>query len=112
MSQQRLVPCFPLPFLFFPDHDLCFGDPLNSSSICQVPTLTMINFLNISNPDHYFDAYCLNPPVDSCAFGYCLNPDVASPSVWASIYFTTVVSALLVPYSPEGVKSSVSSQFR
>ncbi|KAJ7143502.1 hypothetical protein C8R43DRAFT_1014424 [Mycena crocata] len=98
------------PGPFFPDHDSCFGDSSNSSSICHIPTAMMINFLNISSPDHYFDAYCLNPPVDSCAFGYCPNPDVASPAVRVSTYFTTVVSALLVLYSPEDVKSSFFSQ--
>ncbi|KAJ6584093.1 hypothetical protein DFH09DRAFT_1308794 [Mycena vulgaris] len=70
----------------------------------------MLNFLNISNPNSYVEAYCLNPPVDSCAFGYCPNPDVASPAVRASTYFTTVVSAILVLYSPEDVASSFFSQ--
>ncbi|KAJ6611435.1 hypothetical protein B0H10DRAFT_1882771 [Mycena sp. CBHHK59/15] len=101
-----------LPFSLtssFPDHDPCFGSS-NSSSVCQVPTPTMINFLNISNPNTYLQAYCLNPPVDSCAFGYCPNPDVASPAVRFSTYFTTIVSAILVLYSPENVASSFYAQ--
>ncbi|KAJ7078658.1 hypothetical protein C8R44DRAFT_95931 [Mycena epipterygia] len=70
----------------------------------------MINFLNISNPRSYLEAYCLNPPVDSCAFGYCSNPDIASPAVRVSTYFTAVVSAILVLHSPEDVASSFFSQ--
>ncbi|KAJ6508394.1 hypothetical protein C8R45DRAFT_1089574 [Mycena sanguinolenta] len=94
----------------FPDHNPCFGEPSNSSSACQVPTLQMLEFLNISNPNAYLDAYCLNPPVDSCAFGYCPNPDVASPAVRISTYITTIISALLVLYSPEDVQASFFSQ--
>ncbi|KAJ7264452.1 hypothetical protein B0H12DRAFT_1217176 [Mycena haematopus] len=94
----------------FPDHNPCFGDPSNSSSACQVPTLQMIQFLNISNPNSYLDAYCLNPPVDSCGFGYCPNPDVASPAVRVSTYITTIISAILVLYSPEDVQASFFSQ--
>ncbi|KAJ7905863.1 hypothetical protein B0H13DRAFT_2023074, partial [Mycena leptocephala] len=61
--------------------------------------------LNISNPTAYLEAYCLNPPIDSCAFGYCSNPDVASllfgyPVL--SLYHDDV-SAILVLYSPEDV---------
>ncbi|KAJ7817851.1 hypothetical protein B0H14DRAFT_3474247 [Mycena olivaceomarginata] len=85
----------------FPDHDWCFGDPSNASSICQIPTDTMIRFLNISSPSSYLDVYCANPPVDSCSFGYCPNPDVASPAVRYSTYFSSLVSAILVLYSPE-----------
>ncbi|KAJ7673534.1 hypothetical protein B0H17DRAFT_1335029 [Mycena rosella] len=95
---------------FFPDRDPCFGDPSNSSSLCEVPTPSMIMFLNISTAQSYVEAYCLNPPVDSCAFGYCPNPDVASPAVRISTYFTTVVSAILVLYSPEDVASSFFAQ--
>jgi len=70
----------------------------------------MINFLNISNPDLYLGSYCDNPPLDSCAFGYCPNPDVASPAVRFSAYFTSLVSAILVLYSPEDVESSFFAQ--
>jgi hypothetical protein len=64
----------------FPDHDICFGDdPTNKT--CTIPSLAMINFLNISDPGAYLISYCNKPPVDSCAFGYCPNPDVASPAV-------------------------------
>ncbi|KAJ7778430.1 hypothetical protein B0H16DRAFT_1879068 [Mycena metata] len=94
----------------FPDHDICFGDPTNTSSICQIPSDTMIRFLNISSPNAYLDVYCNNPPADSCAFGYCPNPDVASPAVRYSTYFTSVVSAILVLYSPEDVQSSFFAQ--
>ncbi|KAF8183871.1 hypothetical protein K438DRAFT_1838767 [Mycena galopus ATCC 62051] len=94
----------------FPDHDLCFGDPSNTSTICRIPSATMIRFLNISSPNSYLDAYCNNPPVDSCSFGYCPNPDVASPAVRYSTYFTSLVSALLVLYSPEDVASSFFAQ--
>ncbi|KAJ7914478.1 hypothetical protein B0H13DRAFT_439629 [Mycena leptocephala] len=106
--------------LYFPIHDPCFGDPSNSSSVCQVPTNEMIAFLNISNPTAYLEAYCLNPPIDSCAFGYCSNPDVASPAVRISsrcldskmthYTVTTIVSAILVLYSPEDVPASFFSQ--
>ncbi|KAJ7704725.1 hypothetical protein B0H14DRAFT_3028361 [Mycena olivaceomarginata] len=91
----------------FPNRNPCFGDLFNSSSACQVPTLQMIDFLNISSPNAYLDAYCLNPPVDSCAFGYCANPDVASPAVRISTYITTIISALLVLYSPDDAQASV-----
>ncbi|KAJ7442157.1 hypothetical protein B0H11DRAFT_2251599 [Mycena galericulata] len=93
-----------------PVHDVCFGDPTNSSSICQVPSAAMIAFLNITNPTTYLDVYCINPPVDSCAFGYCPNPDVASPAVRYSTYFTSIVAAILVLYSPEDVISSFFAQ--
>ncbi|KAF7364918.1 hypothetical protein MVEN_00362300 [Mycena venus] len=96
--------------LHFPDRDPCFGDSSNSSSVCQVPTLDMINFLNISNPSAYLAAYCLNPPGDSCAFGYCPNPDVASPAVRISTYLTTIISAILVLYSPDDVQASFFSR--
>ena len=62
----------------FPDHDACFGDPSNLSSVCQVPSLTMINFLNITNASTYLDVYCNAPPDDSCAFGYCPNPGMST----------------------------------
>jgi hypothetical protein len=110
----------------FPDHDWCFGDPSNASSICQIPTDTMIRFLNISSPSSYVDVYCANPPVDSCSFGYCPNPDVASPAVRYSsalsflsrikplisraAYFSSLVSAILVLYSPEDVTSAFFAQ--
>ncbi|KAJ6542620.1 hypothetical protein B0H19DRAFT_1171094 [Mycena capillaripes] len=94
----------------FPDHDLCFGDTSNSSSICHIPSDIMIRFLNISSPNAYLDVYCTNPPVDSCSFGYCPNPDVASPAVRYSTYFTSLVSAILVLYSPEDVTSSFFAQ--
>ncbi|KAJ7233183.1 hypothetical protein C8J57DRAFT_1480372 [Mycena rebaudengoi] len=94
---------------FFPDHDRCFGQG-NGSDICRIPTTTMINFLNISNPDSYLSVYCNNPPVDSCAFGYCPNPDVASPAVRYSAYFSSLVSAILVLYSPEDVESAFFAQ--
>ncbi|KAJ7353538.1 hypothetical protein DFH08DRAFT_857038 [Mycena albidolilacea] len=94
----------------FPDHDWCFGDPSNASSICQIPTDTMIRFLNISSPSSYLDVYCANPPVDSCSFGYCPNPDVASPAVRYSTYFSSLVSAILVLYSPEDVTSAFFAQ--
>ncbi|KAJ7223023.1 hypothetical protein GGX14DRAFT_426580 [Mycena pura] len=95
---------------FFPDHDACFGDPTNTSRICQVPSAVMINFLNISTPLAYYDVYCNNPPDDSCSFGYCPNPDVASPAVRYSTYFSSLVSAILVLYSPEAVTSSFFAQ--
>ncbi|KAJ7719628.1 hypothetical protein DFH07DRAFT_310363 [Mycena maculata] len=94
----------------FPDHPTCFGDPTNSSSVCQVPSAVMIAFLNISTPAQYLNDYCNNPPVDSCAFGYCPNPDVASPAVRYSTYFSSFVSAILVLYSPEDVASSFFAQ--
>ncbi|KAJ7141859.1 hypothetical protein C8R43DRAFT_584180 [Mycena crocata] len=93
----------------FPDHDLCFGSS-NSSSICQIPSAIMISFLNISTPDAYLDVYCNNPPLDSCAFGYCPNPDVASPAVRYSTYFSSLVSAILVLYSPGDVTSAFFAQ--
>ncbi|KAJ7058114.1 hypothetical protein C8F01DRAFT_1149581 [Mycena amicta] len=95
----------------FPDHDICFGDPNNSSSLCQVPSATMINFLNITSPSSYLDVYCNNPPDDSCAFGYCPNPDVASPAVRFSGHtLPQSFSAILVLYSPEDVTSSFFAQ--
>ncbi|KAJ6589109.1 hypothetical protein B0H19DRAFT_1102944 [Mycena capillaripes] len=94
----------------FPDHDACFGNSTNTSSICQIPSAAMISFLNITNPDSYLNSYCNNPPIDSCAFGYCPNPDVASPAVRYSLYFTSLVSAILVLYSPEDVKDSFFAQ--
>ncbi|KAJ7757201.1 hypothetical protein DFH07DRAFT_958790 [Mycena maculata] len=94
----------------FPDHDACFGNPTNTSSICQVPSQVMIDFLNITNPSLYFNDYCNNPPVDSCAFGYCPNPDVASPAVRYSTYFSSLVSAILVLYSPDDVASAFFAQ--
>ncbi|KAJ7274238.1 hypothetical protein C8J57DRAFT_1314993 [Mycena rebaudengoi] len=106
-------PCLPTtsPSLpGFPDRNPCFGDSSNLSTACQVPTSTMIDFLNITNPNAYLNAYCLNPPEASCAFGYCPNPDVASPAVRYSTYFTTIVSAILVLYSPEDVMSSFFAQ--
>nr|GAT60497.1 predicted protein [Mycena chlorophos] len=94
----------------FPDRDACFGSTSNLSSVCQVPTPTMINFLNMTDVADYLNAYCNNPPEDSCAFGYCPNGDVASPAVRYSAYFTSVVSAILVLYSPEDVTSSFFAQ--
>ncbi|KAF7297180.1 hypothetical protein MIND_00951100 [Mycena indigotica] len=94
----------------FPDHDACFGDGGNLSSICQVPSAMMINFLNITNPSAYLDMYCLNPPSDSCSFGYCPNSDVASPAVRFSAYFTSIVSAILVLYCPDEITGSFFAQ--
>ncbi|KAF7297181.1 hypothetical protein MIND_00951200 [Mycena indigotica] len=94
----------------FPVHDACFGDSSNLSSVCQVPSTSMITFLNITNPSLYLDIYCNNPPDDSCAFGYCPNPDVASPAVRYSTYFTSLVSAILVLYSPADVTASFFAQ--
>jgi len=94
---------------FFPDHNDCFGSS-NTSSVCQVPTETMINFLNISNPTRYLQAYCLNPPDDSCSFGYCPNPDVASPAVRYSTYFTTLAMSIIILHSPEDVLEAFYSQ--
>jgi len=34
-----------------------------------------LNFTDASN-EILFQAYCLNPPSDSCAHGPCPNPDV------------------------------------
>ncbi|KAJ6585314.1 hypothetical protein B0H19DRAFT_1227781 [Mycena capillaripes] len=85
--------------LLFPIHDPCFGDPTNSSSACRDVTLDMIRFLNISNPSAYLEAYCLNPPVDSCAFGYCSNPDVASPAVRTSTIFSIIHRNLTKPHT-------------
>lgn len=97
---------------FFPDHDLCFGDSWNSSTVCQNASDVMITFLNISQggADRYLDVYCSAPPDDSCAFGYCPNPDVASPAVRFSTYFSSLVSAILVLYSPEEVSSAFFAQ--
>ncbi|KAJ7629368.1 hypothetical protein DFH06DRAFT_718879 [Mycena polygramma] len=94
----------------FPDHDACFGNVTNTSSICHIPSPAMINFLNISDPASYLTNYCVNPPADSCAFGYCPNPDVASPAVRYSLYFTSLVSAILVLYDAEEVESSFFAQ--
>jgi hypothetical protein len=47
----------------FPDHDACFGDSGNASSICHIPSDGMIAFLNITNPNSYLTTYCNNPPV-------------------------------------------------
>lgn len=85
--------------LYFPIHDPCFGDPSNSSSVCQVPTNEMIAFLNISNPTAYLEAYCLNPPIDSCAFGYCSNPDVASPAVRISSAYSRCLDSKMTHYT-------------
>ncbi|KAF8170695.1 hypothetical protein K438DRAFT_1982556 [Mycena galopus ATCC 62051] len=94
----------------FPDHDPCFGNDPNTSSLCHIPSVTMINFLNISDPASYLSSYCNNPPVDSCAFGYCPNPDVASPAVRYSAYFSSFVSAILVLYSPHDVEGAFFAQ--
>ncbi|KAJ7730906.1 hypothetical protein DFH07DRAFT_969025 [Mycena maculata] len=90
----------------FPDHNACFGDPtyINNSTVCQIPSATMINFLNISDPNSYLATYCNNPLVDSCAFGYCPNPDMASPAVPYS------VSTILILYSLEDVELSIFAQ--
>ncbi|KAJ7656689.1 hypothetical protein B0H17DRAFT_1213679 [Mycena rosella] len=97
---------------YFPDHDPCFGDSSNTSALCSNVTDVMIAFLNITTggADNYLDVYCSNPPSDSCAFGYCPNPDVASPAVRFSTYFTSVVSAILVLYSPETVTEAFYAQ--
>lgn len=42
-------------------------------STMQNSTLT---FSESENSDLWFQAYCLNPPNDSCDFGPCPNPDV------------------------------------
>ncbi|KAJ7098603.1 hypothetical protein B0H15DRAFT_771752 [Mycena belliarum] len=70
----------------------------------------MLDFLNITNPGVYLDVYCNNPPVDSCSLGYCPNPDVGSPAVRFSTYFVSLVSAILVLYSPADVTSSFFAQ--
>ncbi|KAJ7619424.1 hypothetical protein FB45DRAFT_930758 [Roridomyces roridus] len=93
-----------------PPHPSCFGDPTNTSSICQAPSAAMIDFLNITTANVYLEFYCNNPPSDSCAFGFCPNPDVASPAVRYSTYFTSLVAAILVIYSPEDVISSFFAQ--
>ncbi|KAJ7069547.1 hypothetical protein C8F01DRAFT_1113131 [Mycena amicta] len=99
---------FPSYYYEFPDREICFG--YYPDAQCQNVTNTMLTFLNISNFDNYLAAYCLNPPDDSCAFGFCPNPDVASPTVRYSTYFTTVMSAILVLYSPAEVASTFFSQ--
>ncbi|KAF7298764.1 hypothetical protein MIND_00824000 [Mycena indigotica] len=101
------------PFYFeFPDRNPCFGlkDVAQCSGNTTDVTATMLQFLNLTDFNKYFDAYCLNPPDDSCAFGFCPNPDVASPTVRYSTYFTTVMSAVLVLYLPEEVASTFFSQ--
>ncbi|CAK5271134.1 unnamed protein product [Mycena citricolor] len=99
-----------LPTFEFPDRDPCFGDPSNLSTVCQVASQTMLDFLNITTPEAYLNVYCLNPPDDSCGFGYCPNPDVASPAVRYSMYFTSFVSAILLFFSPNDVTSSFYAQ--
>ncbi|KAF7299705.1 hypothetical protein HMN09_00976100 [Mycena chlorophos] len=99
----------------FPDHDPCFDPDYSAYPLCQNDTTAnvtnvMLAFLNITNFDSYFAAYCLSPPDDSCPWGYCPNPDVASPAVRYSTYFTTVMSAILVLYSPSEVTSTFFSQ--
>ncbi|KAF7314582.1 hypothetical protein MKEN_00931600 [Mycena kentingensis (nom. inval.)] len=94
----------------FPDRDVCFRAEYSFLPECNVVTEPMLEFLNITNFDKYFQAYCLNPPDDSCSFGFCPNPDVASPAVRGSTYFTTIMSAVLVLYSPEEVASTFLSQ--
>ncbi|KAJ7619504.1 hypothetical protein FB45DRAFT_930946 [Roridomyces roridus] len=95
--------------LQLPPHPSCFGSG-NMSSVCEVPTVAMMTFLNITNSSAYLDVYCNNPPADSCAFGYCPNSDVASPAVRYSTYFTSIVSAILTLYSPEEAISSFYAQ--
>ncbi|KAF7329024.1 hypothetical protein MVEN_02532500 [Mycena venus] len=95
----------------FPDRDACFDDPTNvSSPICYIPSRTMVDFLNITTGPLYWEHYCVDPPPDSCPWGYCPNPDVASPAVRYSAYFVSLVSAILVLYSPEDVESSFFAQ--
>jgi len=49
---------------------------LPQSLMESIPTLPVFyNFTNSSN-DELFQAYCINPPSDSCDFGPCPNPDV------------------------------------
>ncbi|KAJ7714066.1 hypothetical protein B0H16DRAFT_275506 [Mycena metata] len=108
MDQANIESGFSLTTVF-PDHDPCFGNG-NTSTLCQLPSTAMINFLNITTPDLYLLHYCANPPNDSCAFGYCSNPDVGSPAVRYSTYFTSVVSALLILYSPEELGSTFAAQ--
>ncbi|KAJ7916535.1 hypothetical protein B0H13DRAFT_2323322 [Mycena leptocephala] len=87
MSQANVFAGFSLTTTF-PDHDPCFGnDPTNTT--CSIPSLAMINFLNISNPDSYSKLL---------------------PAVRFSAYFTSLVSAILVLYSPEEVESSFLAQ--
>ncbi|KAF7314606.1 hypothetical protein MKEN_00934300 [Mycena kentingensis (nom. inval.)] len=92
----------------FPSREPCFGH--SKLPECQNVTDTMVKFLNISDYDRYFQSYCLFPPDDSCEFGFCPNPDVASPTVRASTYFTTVMSAVLILYLPGEVASTFFSQ--
>jgi len=115
MSQSNLS--YPPTTLPFPDRAACYDDPLNwTSTICYVPSRTMIDFLNISDPDpsinpmRYWNHYCVDPPSDSCPWGYCPNSDVAGPAVRYSAYFASLVSAILVLYSPEDVESSFFAQ--
>lgn len=67
----------------FPDRPACFqvDDGLILDPTCGPVSATMLDFLNITNVQSYFDAYCVNPPDDSCAFGLCPNSDIAGPAV-------------------------------
>ena len=49
---------------------------------CDIITPTMMDFLNITSMDTFFQAYCTNAPSDdSCLFGLCPNSDVAGESL-------------------------------
>ena len=65
-----------MDFVQFPTRPDCFGHPGCNNTVSG----PMLQFLNLT-ANSYVQAYCLDPPDDSCPFGYCPNPDIAGLAV-------------------------------
>jgi hypothetical protein len=66
-----------------------------------------INLTGASN-DTLFQAYCLNPPSDSCEFGPCPNPDVTGIGQQVSCELRPLVQRKTID---EGLKCMLLQQF-
>ncbi|KDQ56781.1 hypothetical protein JAAARDRAFT_301158 [Jaapia argillacea MUCL 33604] len=98
MSNGTLYP--PLPDCFY----------TGSNATCDAVSITMLQFLNITNHVTYNQHYCMNPPQDSCEFGYCPNPDVAGFYTRIADYVTNICLALIIFYAPEELVVSFYAQ--
>ncbi|KAI0080381.1 hypothetical protein K474DRAFT_248409 [Panus rudis PR-1116 ss-1] len=87
------------------------ADPTICNSCTQSFPQSAIDFLNLTNPDNYIQAYCLNPANDdSCPFGVCPNPDIAGPLIRVSAYVTNFCLSILVFYHPSSAETAFWSQ--
>ncbi|KAF8340199.1 hypothetical protein F5887DRAFT_979168 [Amanita rubescens] len=68
--------------------------------------------INVTSPGVWAQAYCLNPPNDSCIYDYiCPNPDVTGMGQQISIYVTEIIFSMLLLYWPEKIRVTMYSHY-